>query len=608
MSRSPAVFLVVAGCLLVASPDVRAQGRGRGLGRAVAGTPGRHAVRVDAETSSLTGQAAVDALRGEIGQKVRARGEDPEQLVTLLEADPSVRLGLEGHVVFLDAVDPATALESETAAIATTSATGPAPVPTALAANGLPLHHSKVGAPWTLYIDVESRLVQVHPNMRDIFARNPSPFTTSGLTLDADATTFNAEEQDVISRIWGRVAEDWAPFDIDVTTERPASFATSPWGGSQVIWNLVTRSETALGFPSGSLFGIAAAPGLCIVSRGFLGQPTFTFWGNIGPRNHTDIAETVSHEAGHVVGLVHDGLTSGAQYYTGHGTGPTSWGPIMGAPLDRNVTQWSKGEYPGATNFGVCGLSPQDDVEHIARTLGRRLDEVGDTIAEASPLAAPTKAVVATPTDIDVFALPRADDVRIQVTPFRAGDQTDGGNLDVSAEIVNAAGLVVARADEVTQTTAELSALLGPGQHYLRIEASADPANYSTYGSMGQYTVTGTFISNVKVSALASPLPTEVLTRGQTVPVKFTLTDTVSAARVQLWSDESASTAVVLAEAGCQAQQHLRQHCTLKLPKTLTRGQTYWIVMQFESQAGQWTTAQVAAGAALTNPTAFRVR
>jgi hypothetical protein len=238
------------------------------------------------------------------------------------------------------------------------------------------------------------------------------------------------------------------------------------------------------------------------------------------------------------------------------------------------VTQWSKGEYPGATNFGVCGLSPQDDVEHIARTLGRRLDEVGDTIAEASPLAAPTRAVVTTPTDIDVFALPRADDVRIQVTPFRAGDQTDGGNLDVSAEIVNAAGLVVARADEVTQTTAELSALLGPGQHYLRIEASADPANYSTYGSMGQYTVTGTFISNVKVSALASPLPTEVLTRGQTVPVKFTLTDTVSAARVQLW----------------------------------TRGQTYWIVMQFESQAGQWTTAQVAAGAALTNPTAFRVR
>jgi hypothetical protein len=563
---------------------------------------------VDAETSSLTGQAAVDALRGEIGQKVRARGEDPEQLVTLLEADPSVRLGLEGHVVFLDAVDPATALESETAAIATTSATGPAPVPTALAANGLPLHHSKVGAPWTLYIDVESRLVQVHPNMREILVRPANTITTSGLTLDADATTFNAEEQDVISRIWGRVAEDWAPFDIDVTTERPASFATSPWGGSQVIWNLVTRSETALGYPSGSLFGIAAAPGLCFVSRSFLGQPTFTFWSNIGPRNHTDIAETVSHESGHVVGLVHDGLTSGAQYYTGHGTGPTSWGPIMGAPLDRNVTQWSKGEYPGATNFGVCGLSPQDDVEHIARTLGRRLDEVGDTIAEASPLAAPTRAVVTTPTDIDVFALPRADDVRIQVTPFRAGDQTDGGNLDVSAEIVNAAGLVVARADEVTQTTAELSALLGPGQHYLRIEASADPANYSTYGSMGQYTVTGTFISNVKVSALASPLPTEVLTRGQTVPVKFTLTDTVTAARVQLWSDESASTAVVLAEAGCQAQQHLRQHCTLKLPKTLTRGQTYWIVMQFESQAGQWTTAQVAAGAALTNPTAFRVR
>ncbi len=616
MSRVSAVLVLVTWCLLVASPPVSAQsqGRGRGFGRAVDGMPGRKAIRVDPapDTEALAGSAAIDALRGAIGQKLRDRGEDPEPYVTLLEADPSVRLGPEGHVAFLDAVDPdETALAPDMGTPAPASAAAPAPVPTALATNGLPLHHSKPGAPWTMYIDVETRTVPVSPAMRVILARPASTISTSGLTLDADSATFNVDEQHVISRIWGRVAEDWAPFDVDVTTERPASFATSPWGGSRVIWNIVTRSETALGYAPFSLYGIATALNLCGISTGFFGQPTFTFWANTGPAGHSELADTISHEAGHVVGLVHDGARIGSstlQYYGGHGDGPTSWGPIMGSPFDKNVTQWSAGDYPNASNLGVCGSGFQDDVAHIAQTFGRRADEAGNTVAEAVPLAAAARAVITETTDVDVYALPRADDVRIQVTPFRAGEQTDGGNLDVAAEIVNGAGLVVARTDDVAQTAAELSALLPPGQHYLRVEASADPANYPVYGSLGQYTVTGTFVSTVRLTALAAPLPAEVLTPGQTVPVKFTLSDSVSAARVQLWSDESPVAATVLAEAGCQAQQGLRQHCTLKLPKTLASGDRYWIASQYQSLDGQWVTVQVVAGAALANPMAFAAR
>ena len=39
--------------------------------------------------------------------------------------------------------------------------------------------------------------------------------------LDGDAATFNDAERDAIQSIWQRVAEDYAPFDVDVTTAGP---------------------------------------------------------------------------------------------------------------------------------------------------------------------------------------------------------------------------------------------------------------------------------------------------------------------------------------------------------------------------------------------------
>lgn len=615
---SPVLRLLTALVLVLVSLPVAAQtpGRGRGFGRRVDDGPGRRAVKVERtpDADALSGQAAIDALQGPIGQLVRERGENPDDFAALLAADESVALGSAGHLIFADAADPNdTALDASTAPAGTAAAAGPAPVPSALAANGLPLHHSKPGAPWTIFLDFESRTVPVSFAMRSMIfqGRVPQVIVTTGLTIDADTTTFNPEEQDVISRTWGRVAEDWTPFDVDVTTERPASFQTDPFGGQRVIWNLISQSATILGFSPGTLYGIAAAENLCAISGGFRGMPALTFWGSIGATSHSALADTISHESGHIVGLVHDGFFSQGQffpYYEGHGTGATSWGPIMGGPIGRNVTQWSAGGYPGASNHGVCGFGMQDDVEHIRRTFRSRADEAGDAVATALPLAAPTRGVIGTTTDVDVYALPRATDARIEITPFRAGDQTDGGNLDVVAEIVDAAGLVVARADDLDDTAAVLTATLPPGPLYLRVMPSFNPVNYPIYGSLGQYTVTGTFTTVGRLASLQAPLPADVLTAGRTVPVKFTLSDTVSAARVQLWSDSSPLAAAVLAEAACQVQPGLRQHCNLKLPKSLDGGRGYWIAVQVESVAGQWVTAQVVPGSGLANPIAFQAR
>ena len=71
-------------------------------------------------------------------------------------------------------------------------------------------------------------------------------------------------------------------------------------------------------------------------------QPAFVFQNGVGG-GQKNIAEVSSHEAGHNVGLSHDG-TATSGYYSGHG----SWAPIMGVGYYRAITQWSRGEYAGA--------------------------------------------------------------------------------------------------------------------------------------------------------------------------------------------------------------------------------------------------------------------
>jgi hypothetical protein len=117
------------------------------------------------------------------------------------------------------------------------------------------------------------------------------------------------------------------------------------------------------------------------------------------------VAEDASHEAGHNLGLSHDGWSGGA-CYQGHGSGATGWAPIMGVGYYKELVQWSKGEYPTANNqaddFAVIGLNGGP----------LRHDDHGDTDATATLLKAiPSgpqtqlkgKGVISTAKDQDVF-------------------------------------------------------------------------------------------------------------------------------------------------------------------------------------------------------------
>jgi hypothetical protein len=202
-------------------------------------------------------------------------------------------------------------------------------------------------------------------------------FTTPPFSLDADTANFSDTEHAAIQAVWRSMVEDFAQFDVDVTTEDPGedalkrASAGDAYYGMRVIFG-PDQNDTGAG-------GVA-----------FLGSfnwfrtalqtdvPCFVFASTYASAKF--MAEAGSHEVGHTVGLNHDGTDSGEEYFTGHGTGATSWAPIMGVGYYKDVVQWSEGEYADANNN-------EDDITVISSYLPLVLDDFGDLQVAGSSIA-----------------------------------------------------------------------------------------------------------------------------------------------------------------------------------------------------------------------------
>jgi len=78
--------------------------------------------------------------------------------------------------------------------------------------------------------------------------------------------------------------------------------------------------------------------------------PAFVFVKELGGGATTKpLAEAISHEVGHTLGLSHDGLWVSSNSYMPYYQGHNLWAPIMGVGYYKEMTQWSKGEYANAT-------------------------------------------------------------------------------------------------------------------------------------------------------------------------------------------------------------------------------------------------------------------
>lgn len=363
--------------------------------------------------------------------------------------------------------------------------------------------HSRRGAANVLYLNFSGeRVVNTEWNSEVGRAEIPA----LAFSLDEDPTTFSERELEVIEQIWQRVAEDFAPFDIDVTTERPDVL------NQRTAVALITRSTDA----NGDLNPFHGSGGVAYVNVFGTSQytryrPAWIYHNNLG-NEASSLAEAASHEIGHNLGLSHDGRTDGSEYYGGHGTGDLSWGPLMGAPYGRNVTQWNKGEYAQANNT-------QDDLATLAAKLAYRWDDHGGTPGTATPLVLSggthivstnpandpdnehmaNRGVLERNTDVDVFSLVTGTGpVRLAADPWISLSGTRGGNLDLRLELRSEGGELLVTSDPADQTAAEIQTHLNEGRYYLYVRNAgagsplgSPPSGYTHYGSIGQYFLSG---------------------------------------------------------------------------------------------------------------------
>ncbi|BAO43216.1 S-layer homology domain-containing protein [Thiolapillus brandeum] len=364
--------------------------------------------------------------------------------------------------------------------------------------------HSRPGATNVVYLDFDGHTITGTSWNSYV---GTDPLIARPYDIDGNPGSFSTQELSNIGEIWHRIAEDLAPFNIDVTTEEPAAFNATT--GRVLVTEDVDVNGAAM--PAQGAGGVAYVDVFGIGSYSSY-SPALVYFNNLGGGQPTYVAEASSHEFGHNLGLSHDGTNADGDgsYYTGHGSGYVSWAPIMGASYYTNVTQWSKGEYSDANQF-------QDDLAIIGAKLGYVADDHGDTMGTATSLVMDAsgnvsvsnpetdpdnsqpanKGIIGTRSDVDVFSLDVADGaVSLTVTPaWDAFTRSSlrGANLDVEALLLDANGALVASAEPVDDTFASISANVSAGRYYLQIDGVGNSVGqgYSDYASLGEYFVSG---------------------------------------------------------------------------------------------------------------------
>lgn len=357
--------------------------------------------------------------------------------------------------------------------------------------------HSNPYATKTIFLDFDG------------FDISSTPWENGGaLSLGAFFSSFDSTALTRIQRIWQRVAEDFSPFDINVTTEDPGSDALRKSGSGDTRWGIRVAFTKNRNLLTGNAITNAGGGGTAYYNSFNWSTDDVALVFN---SSEYSAAETASHEVGHTLGLTHDG-GSGTSYYAGHGSGATSWGTIMGAPFlgtDENLTQWSKGQYYAANNT-------QDDLAVITGSNGfsYAADDHGNTFGSATALGGlsfSSFGVIERNSDIDMFrfdtgaGLVSFDIVNASRAFIGSGGTytteyltARGPNLDIAASLYRANGSLLETFNPADLTTAGFSIELDAGTYFLAIDGvgagdpyASTPSGYTDYGSLGQYMLTG---------------------------------------------------------------------------------------------------------------------
>jgi Bacterial pre-peptidase C-terminal domain/Metallo-peptidase family M12B Reprolysin-like len=429
--------------------------------------------------SGARGQRAIDLLGNRLPEVAAWYRKSPEQLRELLLKDSRMRIDRQGRLYVVEELDRQ---PPQRKAVTKAAGEGVVPLDQTFTLNSRP------GAARTIYLDFNGAVL-VNT------AWNSGGNTLNAQPFDADGNTgsFSDDELERIQGIWQRVAEDYAPFDVNVTTQEPAADALTRSSLSDTTYGTTALITNRSGVYDCGCGGVAYI-GIYDDTSDFY-KPALVFWDALGPSDEKDVAEATSHEVGHNIGLNHDGY-SGGGYYPGHGSGATGWAPIMGVGYYQSLVQWSKGQYSTANNTEDDFVVAQDN------GLPLRADDHGDDTASATALSATPSGstsllsgagVIERSTDRDYFSFTSgAGSATITLTPDERS-----ANLDARITIRDAADNVIVRSNPPDALAASISFTVpSAGTYFVTVNGVRNGdvlgIGYSGYGSVGQYKITGT--------------------------------------------------------------------------------------------------------------------
>jgi hypothetical protein len=278
---------------------------------------------------------------------------------------------------------------------------------------------------------------------------------------------------DALATVFNRIANDYSPFNVTITTDEALFNGTA-----------VNRRMRVIFTETWEWFGQAGGAAFLNTFGMSNNTPCFVFTSLLNYNTKT-IAEAGSHEMGHTLGLSHQSSYSGTsmlnQYNYGVGSGETAWAPIMGCAYYRNLSTW----HNGATSNGYNAM--QDEVAMITTKLGTQADDYSGTSTGAQTLSGSKSGIINAGADEDCFYVSSAGSTTVTVTPYNVGPENAGANLDLVLKVYNSSGALVNTINDPSVLHA--SAVLNAGEYFVTVSVAAN-ANASAYGMIGKYSIT----------------------------------------------------------------------------------------------------------------------